>query len=74
MAELDLQDPRSHTRMMEKHFKQTVDDLRNEIKVLSDPRARALFETAAEVVGGLQKAFHDYDNRPELKRDELSWS
>jgi hypothetical protein len=69
MAELDPSDPREHTRVMEKRFKETVSDLRSDIKVLSDPRARALFETAAEVIGGLEKAFHDYD-----KRDELAWS
>ena len=69
MTEVDVKDPRYKTRLMEKHFKQTIDDLRGEIKVLDDPRAKALFETAAEVISGLEKAFHDYD-----KRDELAWS
>jgi hypothetical protein len=69
MAELDPSDPRVHTRQMEKVFKETADHLRSDIKVIQDPRARALFETAAEVIGGLEKAFHDYD-----KRDELAWS
>jgi hypothetical protein len=69
MATLDPSDPREHTRVMEKRFKETVSDLRSDIKVISDPRAKALFETAAEVIGGLEKAFHDYD-----KRDELAWS
>ena len=69
MANLDPSDPRTHTAQMEQRFKDTVRDLRGEIKALQDPRARALFETAAEVIGGLEKAFHDYD-----KRDELAWS
>ena len=69
MAKADATDPREHTRVMEKRFKDTVSDLRNDIKVINDPRAKALFETAAEVIGGLEKAFHDYD-----KRDELAWS
>ena len=69
MAQADATDPREHTRVMEKRFKDTVSDLRNDIKVINDPRAKALFETAAEVIGGLEKAFHDYD-----KRDELAWS
>jgi hypothetical protein len=69
MAELDPSDPREHTRVMEKRFRDTVNDLRSDIKVMSDPRARALFETAAQVITGLEKAFHDYD-----KRDELAWS
>jgi hypothetical protein len=69
MAEPDRTDPREHTRVMEKRFRETISALRDDIKVISDPRARALFETAAEVIGGLEKAFHDYD-----KRDELAWS
>jgi hypothetical protein len=69
MAQAAPTDPREHTRVMEKRFKETVSALRDDIKVLNDPRAKALFETAAEVIGGLEKAFHDYD-----KRDELAWS
>jgi hypothetical protein len=69
MAELDPSDPRAHTALMEKRFKETISELRSEIKTLQDPRAKALFETAAEVIAGLEKAFHDYD-----KRDELAWS
>ena len=69
MADLDPSDPRQHTALMEKRFKETVSELRSEIKTLQDPRAKALFETAAEVIGGLEKAFHGYD-----KRDELAWS
>jgi hypothetical protein len=69
MADLDPSDPRQHTALMEKRFKETVSELRSEIKTLQDPRAKALFETAAEVIGGLEKAFHDYD-----KKDELAWA
>jgi hypothetical protein len=69
MVETQSSDAREHTRVMEKRFKETISDLRDDIKVISDPRAKALFETAAEVIGGLEKAFHDYD-----KRDELAWS
>ena len=69
MAELDPTDPRAHTALMEKRFKETVSELRSEIKMLQDPRAKALFETAAEVIGGLEKAFHDYD-----KKDDLAWT
>ena len=62
-------DAKEHTRLMEKRFRETVHDLRSDIPAIADPRARALFETAAEVIGGLEKAFHDYD-----KKDELAWS
>jgi hypothetical protein len=54
---------------MEKVFHDTAADLRKDVQVIQDARARALFETAAEVLGGLEKAFHDYD-----KKDELAWS
>jgi hypothetical protein len=69
MSDTQSHDARDHTRVMEKRFKETVSDLRSDIKLIDDPRAKALFETAAEVIGGLEKAFHDYD-----KRDELAWS
>jgi hypothetical protein len=69
MAELDPSDPRAHTALMEKRFKETVSELRSAVKTLQDPRAKALFETAAEVISGLETAFHHYD-----KRDELAWS
>jgi hypothetical protein len=69
MAELDVHDPRHHTRKMEKRFHETAEHLRSDVKTIDDPRAKALFETAAEVLTGLEKAFHDYD-----KKDELAWS
>jgi hypothetical protein len=69
MPEAEIHDPRHHTHQMEQRFKETVRRLRSDIKVIDDPRAKALFETAAEVISGLEKAFHDYD-----KKDELAWS
>ncbi len=69
MARVDANHPRAHTQRMEKVFHDTAADLRQDIRTIQDPRARALFETAAEVLGGLEKAFHDYD-----KKDELAWS
>ncbi len=69
MPDADTRDPRHHTQRMEKVFHDTADHLRQDVRMIDDPRARALFETAAEVLGGLEKAFHDYD-----KKDELAWS
>ena len=69
MAQVDASHPRAHTQRMEKVFHDTAENLRSDIRTIQDPRARALFETAAEVLGGLEKAFHDYD-----KKDELAWS
>ena len=69
MAQVDANHPRAHTQRMEKVFHDTAAELRQDIRTIQDPRARALFETAAEVLGGLEKAFHAYD-----KKDELAWS
>jgi hypothetical protein len=69
MPDPDVHDPRAHTREMEQRFHDTVATLRSDIRTMDDPRAKALFETAAEVITGLEKAFHDYD-----KKDELAWS
>jgi hypothetical protein len=69
MAEADVINARAYTQRMEKVFHDTAAELRKEVPGVHDPRARALFETAAEVLGGLEKAFHDYD-----KKSELAWS
>jgi hypothetical protein len=65
MAESDERDPRRHTRKMEARLQETVDHLRRDIEVIDDPRARAMFETSAEVLGGLVKAFRDFDAKSE---------
>jgi hypothetical protein len=38
-----------------------VDHLRRDVAKVDEPRAQALFETAAEVLLGLRKAFADYE-------------
>jgi len=40
-------------------------ELRGDVTEVSDPRAQALFETAAEVLAGLRTAFVDYGDRNE---------
>jgi hypothetical protein len=42
--------------------------LRRDIGKLDDPRAKALFEVSAEVLGGLHKSFADYE-----KKSEAAW-
>lgn len=61
-------DPRYHTHKMRRRFESLIDDLRTEIDHVDDPHAKAMLETAAEVVGGLQKAFEDYE-----EGDETAW-
>jgi hypothetical protein len=58
-------DPRHHARYMRAHLPKLIDHLRSDIKKMEEPRAKAMFETSAEVLGGLKKAFSDYDQRSE---------
>jgi len=63
--ELGEHDPRHHTRKIEQRLQATIDHLREDIDKIEEPKARAMFETSAEVLGGLVKAFHDYDENTE---------
>lgn len=42
-----------------------VESLREEVDETTEPKAQALFETAAEVLEGLAKAFEHYENKSE---------
>jgi hypothetical protein len=42
--------------------------LREDISKINDPQGKALFEVSAEVIGGLQKAFSDFE-----KKNEEAW-
>jgi hypothetical protein len=61
-------DPLQHTALLKKQFDELILHLRDDVKKVEDPQAKALFETAAEVIGGLQKAFSDYE-----KKSEPAW-
>ncbi len=65
----DSPDPRVHTAAVADKLHDLIDHLRGDIGEVSDPRAQALFETAAEVLTGLQKAFLDYG-----QRNEQAWT
>jgi hypothetical protein len=61
-------DPRYHTHKMRRRFESLIDDLRTEIDHVDDPHAKSMLETAAEVIGGVQEAFEDYE-----EADEKAW-
>jgi len=65
MAKSGLNDPRTHTHNTEARFHEIASHLRSDIEQIDDPRAKAMFETAAEVIGGLEKAFYDFDAKQE---------
>lgn len=53
-------DPKEHAQNIEKYITQLKNLCHEESSEVSDPKAKALFETSAEVLFGLEKAFSDY--------------
>ena len=54
-------DPRYHTQKMQGELLEPVSHLRADIENVDEPKLKATFETAAEVLHGLQKALHDQE-------------
>jgi len=61
-------DPRHHTQKMQRRLQETIDHLRADIQKVNEPQLKAMFETSAEVLAGLKKAFSDYE-----KKNEAAW-
>jgi hypothetical protein len=53
---------------MKERLKETVTHLRQDIDKVDEPQLKAMFETSAEVMTGLVKAFDDYE-----KKNESAW-
>lgn len=49
--------PRHHTQQMQARLQEAMDHLREDIEKVDEPQLQAMFETVAEVLGGLKKAF-----------------
>jgi hypothetical protein len=60
--------PQHHTQKMKKRLEETVTHLRQDIGKVGEPQLAAMFETSAEVLNGLIKAFDDYE-----KKNEAAW-
>jgi hypothetical protein len=60
--------PRHHTQNMQARLHEMMDHLRKDIEKVDEPQLKAMFETASEVLGGLKKAFSDYE-----KKNEAAW-
>lgn len=58
-------DPVHRTQKLKTQMRQLIDQLREDVGQVTEPKAQALFETAAEVVAGLVKAFDDYEEKRE---------
>jgi hypothetical protein len=68
MASATDRNPQHHTQKMRTRLQQIVTHLREDIKKVDDPQLKAMFETSAEVLDGLTKAFGDYE-----KKNEEAW-
>jgi hypothetical protein len=62
---LPRSDPRRHTMKCRARMSDLAQHLREDVEKVEDPRAKALFETAAEVLLGLAHAFADFEEGAE---------
>jgi hypothetical protein len=60
--------PIHHTQKIKAQMRQLIDHLREDVGKVTEPKAQTLFETSAEVLTGLVKAFDDYE-----KKSEAAW-
>lgn len=58
-------DPRHHTQNIKRMLNDVVAHTREDVRKISDPKAQALFETTAETIYGLIKAYDDFAAKPE---------
>ena len=68
MASATDRDPRHHIQKMQKALQEIQEHLREDITKVDEPQFKAMFETSAEVLGGLIKAFRDYE-----QKNEAAW-
>jgi len=68
MKSFSANNPVHHTQKIKVRMRQLIDHLREDVGKVTEPKAQALFETSAEVVTGLVKAFEDYE-----KKGEEAW-
>jgi hypothetical protein len=60
--------PVHHTQKIKVRMRQLIEHLRKDVGKITEAKAQALFETSAEVLTGLVKAFEDYE-----KKSEEAW-
>lgn len=65
---LPVNDPIRHTTKVRARLSDLAEHLREDVRKVDEPQAKALFETTAEVLLGLCHAFEDYE-----KGEEDAW-
>lgn len=68
MAQRPESDPKRHTGYVKGQLNDLVEHLREDVRKVDEPQAKALFETSAEVLGGLATAFEHYE-----AKNEAAW-
>jgi len=68
MASATDRDPHHHVKKMQTTLVEVRTHMREDIDKVDDPQFKAMFETSAEVLGGLIKAFEDYE-----RKNESAW-
>jgi hypothetical protein len=58
-------DPRHHTQNIKEMLDEAARHCREDVGKIDDPRAKAMFETTAEVLGGLITAYDHYKQASE---------
>ena len=54
-------DPLHHIANLKRMLTEVIEHARKDITKISDPKAQALFATAAEVLVGIRKALEDFE-------------
>ena len=65
----DVHDPIHHARKMSTELTAMIDHMRHDVDQVDEPQFKAMFETAAEVMGGLVTALRHYE-----QKNEHAWS
>jgi hypothetical protein len=65
LKDITSRDPKEHTAQLGRALKALSEHLRRDVEKVDDPKAKALFETSAEVLDGLQKAYRDFESGTE---------
>jgi hypothetical protein len=58
-------DPRQYTSNIRQMLDDAAQHAREDVAKVNDPKAQALFETTAEVLSGLSKAYRDFERKNE---------
>jgi len=65
MPQYQESDPRYHTENIKRMLDDVSQHARDDVKKVQDARAKALFETTAEVLNGLRTAYDHYEQGTE---------